>query len=193
MKYKGKPLVQESQRLVKFKKTKPGKDEKEEAEILAFVVSPMRFGFEEWIADKGIIAPTPPKKPVEANGKHVRGFDNALEMEIDENDPDYLSKERDYGRRLIALRLVEVLRQDPNTEFETSEPELKDDDRLADKKWRNYADNVAAELEQTSLTFSEVEYLLGVAQEISIDFDIEEATKSFLPDQGSDQKEDEAS
>lgn len=201
MKYRGAPLVQQSQRLVKFKKITTEKKAKEKKgdpdeylfEVLEFLVTPLRFGFEEWVADHGIIAPVPPKKAVEVNGKHVRGITNAVEMEIDPDDPEYLKQERIYGRRMVALKLAEVLRSDKNIEFETSEPELNEEDHLAHKKWCKYADTLAGELEQTTLTFFEVQHLFSTADEISMDYDIEEATKSFLPEQESDQKENEAS
>ncbi len=171
MKFKGAPLVQKSQRVVKFKKGDA---------IFEFTISPVRFAFDEFVQDKGIVAPVPPKKPVKVGGKHIRTADNnSIEMEIDENDPEYLKAERTYGRRMVALKLAEVLRDDPKVEFESKRP----DNGESDKRWCKYADELADELEKTSLTDQEVGHLFSASFEASFDFDIEKAAQDFLSEE----------
>ncbi len=170
MKFKGEPLVEKNQRVVKFKKGD---------KLFEFTISPVSFGFDEFVQDKGIVAPVPPKKPAKVAGKHVRTANNSLVMELDESDPEYLKAERTYGRRMVALKLAEVLRDDTNIQFESQRPESDD----SDKKWRKYAEDLADELEATNLTDQEVGHLFSEAFEASFDFDIEKATEDFLSEE----------
>lgn len=160
MKFKGSKLVQKNSTTVTIKK---GKEE------LEFIVTPLPMGFWHKMQSVGLSAYPAPKKVAltDSKGTVVRNRDTGkVEVIEDTKDPDYQMKSAVVSRRIRAVQLVTLLRDDPNVEWESEEPKGTEA-----SQWQNYADQILKELEETSLTDDEVAEIIneGEMQAVIVD------------------------
>lgn len=165
MKINGKPVVEKNHTHVSIDKG---------GETLTLKLTPLPMNWRQKIFENGYLTqPVPPKKIVEdAQGRKVKSAGGKWEMEEDRNDPEYRQQMAQFMRRFNALELAEYLREDDTVEFETIKP-VSDDPQ----EWREYADGLIKELEESSFTDEEIEMIMTEADNVSLKVN-EDAAKS---------------
>lgn len=169
MKFKGKSLVQKNSSTVSIKKGD---------ETFEFIVTPLPMGFWPKMQSVGLsVYPSPKKIPLfDSKGVAVRNRDTGkVEVVDDTDDPQYKTKVALVSRRVRAVQLVYLLRDDPNVEWESKEPTSTDP-----KEWEAYADSILNELGETSLTDEEIAEILTEGDMQSVVIDIEKVADEEL-------------
>lgn len=169
MKYRGKELVQKNSTTVTIKK---GDDK------LEFVVTPLPMGFWPRMQSLGVsVYPSPKKMPLfDSKGVAVRNRETGkVEVIDDTDDPVYKTRVALVSRRVRAIQLVTLLRDDPNIEWDAKEPPGNET-----KEWEEYADNILKELEETTLTDEEIAELLTEGDLLSCVVDLEDVADNEL-------------
>lgn len=169
MKVNGKKLVEKNYTTVTLIKG---------GEEVTFKVGPLPSNFAYKYQDTGLLDfPEPPMKEVKlASGKVARkGREEGggFQYTEDRKDPEYRKKLAAANRRVIALRLREVLADDPAVEFE-AEPVSG----ASKEAWAEYADTLAAGIEE-SLTADEVDAIIEASDSVAVVYKVEEAIEAF--------------
>lgn len=147
-------------------------------EEVTLKVGPLPSNFAYKYQDTGLLEyPEPPMKEVRlANGKVARkGRDEGggFQYTEDRKDPEYRKKCAVVNRRVTAIRLMEVLKDDPMVEFETPPVSGADHD-----EWAAYADQLATSIEE-QLTSEEVDHIITASDDVACVFKVEEAIDAF--------------
>lgn len=169
MKYKGSSLIQKNSTTVKFQKG---------SETLEFVVSPLPLGWWQQMSAIGVSSFPEPKKVAltDSKGTVVRNKATGKAEVIDRvDDPEYKKQVALVTRRLRVLQLVTHLRDDPNVEFESIKPKS-----VSLEDWQIYADQLSAELEESSLTDDEIVEIINAGEQSGLVLDIERVADEAL-------------
>lgn len=93
----------------------------------------------------------------------------------DSDDPAYRDKFAVAARRLAAMKLREVLREDPNVNFDTVQPSETEDDAV----WQAYADALLKEIEECGITEREMYEIGSQGDSAGSGLKVGEAAKAF--------------
>lgn len=149
-------------------------------ESFELLLSPLPPAWNERMRSLGMYDwPNPPKRPLMHKERPViNPKTGRVEVMEDENDEGYRRRLSEVTRRIQVLRLAAHLKNDPNVELDTEEPE--NDSKEA---WVAYADRLKAELThpEHGFTDNEIGEILDFADKLESVLDLDEAVNDFLP------------
>lgn len=149
-------------------------------ESIAFTLTAVPLGWRERVQKiKAFNLPECPREPMKAaNGKIVKGEDGLALVVRNESDPEYLEKLSEIGRRLRALKVYELLRNDASVKFSAVEPSGD-----GEAEWSQFCDDIFAEFQEFGLTAEELATIEFAGDQLSSRIDMQELKKHFLSDQ----------
>lgn len=181
MKIAGKKFEVTNQKTVRLKRTAANEAEQE----IVLIVSPLPMGYNVKYRPTGLA--TEPRVPIryeKTEGGRVLTDEDGDPIGVpDYQDERYQKKSSAYSRRLMAIQMVEILRNDPNVEWETAAPSIKRQDGDTEDKyqndWMEYATSIATEIEDAGFTDSEVAYLIKSASQLELDTEDKHIISNF--------------
>lgn len=149
-------------------------------ESITFTLTAVPLGWRERVQKiKAFVLPDAPREPLKSpNGKIVKGEDGLALVVRNENDPEYLEKLSEIGRRLRVLKVYELLKHDSAVKFTAVEPAGD-----GEAEWSKFCDDIFAEFQEFGITAEELATLEFAGDQLSSRIDMQELKKHFLPDQ----------
>lgn len=144
---------------------------------LELTIQPLPLGFHRMLCQRGIVAPTPPKRVArDSNGKPLRNADGTAVLISDDQDTDFRTKLELFHQRVAVLIVWQGLQVDQNIEFEAQPPTEEH------ANWIDFADALYQELENASFYSGDILYLCDEIARISnlTNTNIQQATQRFF-------------
>lgn len=155
-------------------------------ENIDLILTAVPMGWREKILKtKAFVFPEPPKKPLkDSKGKVIRREDGTAEIFQDEEDQEYKEAMADVGARLRAVKIYQLLKEDPSVSFESVEPVSLNTD-----EWLKFSRDVLSELGQFGLTEAEIVSIDYLGDKLSVRVDMDKVKSDFLSGESQDSQE----